>query len=182
MWAVDPMTLAVYLYREFFRTNTRPDLLGRWARQELERGEKRPQAVVCDHDDEPKREFERESGLHLQLADKADRDKGIQEMQARFDNDPQTGQPRIFFHPNALAHKPDPYLEERGIPSCTVAEILGYVWNEDFLKDEPIDINDHGCDSGRYLIRYVSTHMVAGGTPKVDYGNAPRRTTMGRRG
>lgn len=58
MWAVDPQTLAVYLYREFFRTNSRPDLVGKWARTEVEGGEKRPTAIVCDHQDEFKREFE----------------------------------------------------------------------------------------------------------------------------
>jgi phage terminase large subunit len=164
MWAVDPLG-RMYLYREFFRTNTRPDLLGKWAKGELEAGrEPHPLAIVCDHDQERKADFEKASELALELADKADRDKGIEATQARFDcevrADGTAGQPRIFFVDEALAHEPDPNLEERGTPSCTVAELVEYRWDEDFLKDEPVDENDHGMDAMRYACRYVDAHNI----------------------
>lgn len=176
LWAVDPDG-RMYLYREFFRTNARPDLLGRWAKEQIETGrEPSPRVVVCDHSEEPKVEFERESGLALQLADKADRDKGIQAAQARFDLEGPGLPPRVFFAPEALAHEPDAYLEERGIPASTLAELTQYTWDEDFLKDEPIAVNDHGMDAFRYAERYVSANLggLAGENPyAADYTAVP---------
>ncbi|AMV24569.1 hypothetical protein VT84_09250 [Gemmata sp. SH-PL17] len=165
MWAIDPPG-RMYLYREFFRTNTRPDLLGKWAKEQLESGrEPHPLAIVCDHDQERREEFEKASALPLDLADKADRDKGIEATQSRFDRetnpDGTLGRPRIFFVEDALAHEPDPNLEERGTPSCTIAELVEYRWDEDFLKDEPIAENDHGADAMRYAERWVSSNYAA---------------------
>jgi len=149
MWAVDPDGQRMHLYKEWFKTNTRPDRLGKWAKEQIETGaEPRPQVIVCDHDTANAgylTGFEGASGLHLTLADKADRNKGIEDTQAMFDRDGPGLPPRIFFKANALVHEPDPYLEERGVPSSTVAELLAYTWDADFRKDVPIEDNDHGC-------------------------------------
>lgn len=160
MWAYDPAG-RMYLWREFYQTNARPDQVGLWAKQELESGEKYPEAIVCDHDDRKKGEFERTSGLYLTLADKADRDKGIEEMQARFDL-AEDGNPRVFFRNNCretfAGNVGDAWLEENGHPTSCLEELVGYVHDEDFLKDEPIDYNDHAMDAMRYGGRYVDAN------------------------
>jgi phage terminase large subunit len=176
MWAVDGAG-RMYLYREFFRTGTRPDLLGRWARGEVEGGrEPRPAGVVCDHDPEAREAFALASGLSPQLADKADRGRGIEAVQARFDREGEGLPPRVFFAPDALAHPPDPVLEERGVPAGTLAELTRYVWDEDFLKDEPVAEHDHGMDALRYAERFISANAatLAGDNPyAADYAAAP---------
>jgi len=84
-WAVDPEG-RMYLYREFYKTRLRPDRLAVWAKEQIDIGnEPHPVAIVCDHDPERKVDFEKACGLPLELADKADRLKGIEAMQARFD-------------------------------------------------------------------------------------------------
>lgn len=149
----------MYEYREVYQTHLRADKLGRWCRDEIDAGrEPVPHGIVCDHDPEKKADFERESRLVLTMADKADRDKGIQEMQARFDIQ-DDGKPRIFFRDKALAHDPDRTLVDAGRPTCAVEELVGYTWNPNFLKDEPIADNDHAMDSLRYQCRYVGRNF-----------------------
>ena len=141
-WAVDPEG-RMYLYREYYKTRLRPDRLGKWVKGELETGtEPQPAAIVCDHDEERKVDFEKASGLSLDLADKADRDKGIEAMQARFDVQ-DDGRPRIFFREGLLANEPDRELVDSGRPTNALEEIVGYVWDENIHKDEPIAENDH---------------------------------------
>lgn len=168
LWAVDPEG-RMYLYREVFRTRMRSDLLGEWARGELDSGrEPAPHGAVCDHDEEKARDFMRACpAVHLHMADKADRGEGIQAMQARFDREvlghragePVYGRPRIFFAPEALAHEPDGNLIDEGRPTSTVDEIVGYVWDPKFVRDTPIAENDHGCDAARYAVRYADAHL-----------------------
>jgi hypothetical protein len=152
------------LTREVYQTHLRPDVLGKRAKRWLEEGlEPYPVEVVCDHDtgnDGYQTLFEQASGLLLKHADKADRDKGIQDTQARFDLDPDDGKPRIWFCENTLDHDPDPVLVDSGLPTCMVEELVGYVWDEEQLKDEPIDHNDHHCDEMRYVVRWVNSNLV----------------------
>lgn len=152
----------MYLYRELYQTNLRPDQMGVWARDILDSGEDIwPEAVVCDHDDKCKAEFERTSKLSLSLADKVDRGKGIEEMMARFDAG-DDGTPRIFFKKNCRetlrGKDPDDVCGERGDPTCTLEELFGYVYDEEYRRDEPIDFNDHGMDAMRYAGRYVDAN------------------------
>lgn len=159
LWAVDPDG-RMHGYREVYQTHLRADKLGAWAKGEIGAGrEPRPHGIVCDHDEDKKKAFERESGLALTMADKADRDKGIQEMQARFDLQ-EDGKPRIYLKADALAHDPDRFLVDAGRPTCGLEEVVGYVWNADFLKDEPIAENDHFC-------------FVAGTLVETDTGPVP---------
>lgn len=144
MWAVDPAG-RMYLYREKFRVQLRPDILGRWAKELMQNGqEPRPRVVVCDHDEKNKAQFEQSSGLGLTLADKADRDRGIETTQERFDLDAD-GLPRIFFCSDALDGEPDERIVEEGRPASTIAELASYTFDPDMLKDSPIEENDHGC-------------------------------------
>lgn len=158
VWAVDPEG-RMYLTREYYKTKLRPDRLAVWAKEQLELGlEPYPVAIVCDHDPERKVDFEKACGLTLELADKADRDKGIEAMQSRFDVQ-EDGRPRIFIKANCLANEPDRTLVDAGKPTCLVEELVGYVWDDNEKKDEPIDENDHACDSARYAARYVTANL-----------------------
>jgi phage terminase large subunit len=154
------------LTREVYQTNLRADRLGTRAKKWMDTGiEPRPLMVVCDHDtgnDGYQQLFEGASGLTLTLADKADRDKGIQDTQTRFDVDPDDGKARIYFCENCRDHDADTALVDHGLPTCLVEELVGYVWDEEELKDEPIDYNDHHMDQMRYVTRYVDRHLVPG--------------------
>lgn len=142
-WAVDEDG-RMYLYREFYKTHLRPDRLAKWVLEELELGnEPLPEAIVCDHDEERKHDFEKSSNLSLSLADKTFRDKGIESVQARFDSQ-EDGRPAIFFKDKALGNDPDRELVDKGKPTCTLDELGSYVWS-DKKEDEPIEYDDHGC-------------------------------------
>lgn len=147
VWAVDPDG-RMYATREVYKTRLRPDVLGRHVKEWISTGaEPIPRVIVCDHDtanEGYQENFERESGLSLQLADKADRKKGIEACQSRFDV-ADDGKPRIFFAPRACEHVPDSFLVDNGKPTCGLEEIVGYVYDPDFLADEPIAENDHFC-------------------------------------
>lgn len=162
VWAIDTEG-RMYLTREVYKTRLRPDVLGRRAREWVESGlEPRPRAIVCDHD--TAREgyqdgFERASGLVLELADKADRKKGIEACQARFDPGADA-RPRVFFVESAREHPADRFLADAGEPTCGVEELVVYVWDANFLADEPIAERDHFCDQMRYVCRFVETHGV----------------------
>jgi phage terminase large subunit len=63
------------------------------------------------------------------------------------------GLPTLFFLKTALAHPPDKeWLETR--PDRTAAEIPGYsyrpVQDDKEDREEPVKVNDHGCDALRY--------------------------------
>jgi PBSX family phage terminase large subunit len=165
VWAVDAEGRMI-LTREVYRTHLRPDVLGRRVKTWIDEGkEPRPAAVVCDHDTDNEgyqTEFEKASGLSLALADKADRDKGIQAMQARFDVDPESGSPRVFFRSGTLDHEPDSSLVDSALPTCLIEELVGYIWDENQLKDEPIAHNDHHMDQMRYASRWVDSNYSAG--------------------
>ncbi len=158
MFAVDPQG-RMYHYREVYRTHLRADKLGEWAKGEVDSGrEPVPHGIVCDHDPDKKADFERTSKMSLRMAEKADRLEGIQAMQERFDVQ-EDGKPRIFLKPGARDHEPDRILEEKGEPTDSVSEIVAYVWDEDFLADEPIEGRDHWCDQARYCVRYCNANF-----------------------
>ena len=67
------------------------------------------------------------------------------------------GKPRIFFLRGALVEV-DAELESSKRPTCTIEEIPGYSWPKGVdgkpLKEEPVKLNDHGCDGTRYAAMY----------------------------
>jgi PBSX family phage terminase large subunit len=154
----------LHCYRELYQTRLRPDQLGKWAKEQISLGnESRPVAIVCDHDPERKQLFEQASGLMLTLADKADRDKGIEAMQSRFDfSDGEL--PRIFFRADSRetlrGKEPDRFLVDASKPTSAVEEVVGYVWDADFVEDTPIPDNDHAMDAIRYVCRYVDSRLM----------------------
>ncbi|HUM06403.1 MAG TPA: phage terminase large subunit [Terriglobales bacterium] len=163
-WAKDPDG-RLYLYRELYRSKrlvedhardilniVRPD--GEWI-------EPKPKVIICDHDAEDRATFERHSGLHTIAAIKkvSGTDKapgGIQAVAQRFVVQPD-GKPRLYLVRNARLHVPDIELETRNVPTCTIEEIPGYVWDDTArvgMKEQPKKENDHGCDAMRYQVAY----------------------------
>lgn len=174
-WAVDEAG-RMYLYREFYKTHLRPDRLAKWVMEEIEVGnEPLPQAIVCDHDEERKRDFERASNLSLSLADKTFRDKGIEAVQSRFDLQ-EDKRPAIFFKDKALGNDPDRELVDKGKPTNCIEELSGYTW-DDTKEDEPIETDDHSCDCLRYACRYVDDNLMP-----VDAAPRTRLDPFGRLG
>jgi phage terminase large subunit len=112
-------------------------------------GDKKPRAIVCDHDAEDRETFARHLGLSNVAADKRKK-AGIQAVQARF-KVADDGRPRIFFMRDALVAR-DPELQRRKLPCCTVEELAGYVWADKTTKEEPVKENDHGMDPMRYIV------------------------------
>jgi len=53
----------------------------------------------------------------------------------------------------------DPLLEDNKKPTCTEDEIPGYAWQKypdgKPDKEQPVKLNDHGCDTTRYLVAWV---------------------------
>lgn len=108
---------------------------------------KRPRIIICDHDAEDRATLERHLGWPTRPANKNVSD-GIQTTQARYRLDGR-GRPRMVFMKNGVVHR-DVLLEDARKPQSTVQEIPGYVWN-DKGKDEPMKVDDHGCDAKRYI-------------------------------
>jgi hypothetical protein len=182
MWAVDPAG-RMHLYRERYVSRTRVETVARWAKGLVESGEEPPPSVVVgDHDPECCETFRVYSGLSVTPADKTDRDAGIQEVQGRFDVQPD-GMPAVFLRPDARHGPADPQLEDSGRPTSTLEELTGYTWdtsNPDRPKDQPIAHNDHGMDA----MRYAAWHLRGrgGSTPvtaeadETAYGTLPADT------
>lgn len=164
VWAVDPDG-RMHLGREFYKTRVRVETLAKAARKWVEDGEEpRPVRILGDHDPEAAATWKEHFGQTCELADKGDKDGGIDQLQARFDVQPD-GRPRVYFAADARRHEPDQALLDAGKPTCTVEELAGYVWDTsdpDNPKDVPIKKDDHGMDCGRYAARYVDRHY---GTP-----------------
>lgn len=111
--------------------------------------------TIADHDAEDRATMEKH-GISTSAAQK-DVSPGIQAVKARLKVQAD-GKPRIFFVRGALVEA-DPLLEAEKKPTCTEQEIPGYSWKryDDGKpnKEEPIKVNDHGCDCMRYLVARV---------------------------
>lgn len=168
-YATDPDG-RLYLYREIYRTKTLIEDIAREVKQliyddtiaaktqfmaqnqslpsdEIARVcgliTLRPKAVICDHDAEDRKTFEKHSGLPTRAATKAVT-MGIntvaERLQVRED-----GKPRLMAFRDARYHKPDVNLIESKRPTCTVEEMDGYVWSDSKVKEQPVKEDDHGC-------------------------------------
>jgi PBSX family phage terminase large subunit len=165
MWAEDPDG-RLYLYREIYRTKKTvpehcrdimetvadedPHQPGRWIWRE-----KKPRAIICDHDAEGRVVLSQGVGIGTIAAKKGVTD-GIQAVQQRM-KPAGDGQPRLFIFRGALVHR-DPELVDAKKPTCTAEEIPAYIWKvpgpgaqSQAPKEEPLKENDHGADAMRYL-------------------------------
>lgn len=162
-WAIDHDG-RMYLYREIYMSRRgvdqhAQDILdivapnGKWI-------EPRPNYIVTDHDAGERDILERMLGMGT-IAAKKDVKLGVETTQPRF-RLAGDGKPRIYFMKDALV-QPDKLMLEKKRPISTVTEIPGYIWSEE--KDVPVKLNDHGCDTMRYVVMEEDT----GGTTRVRF-------------
>lgn len=109
-------------------------------------------STIADHDAEDRATMEKH-GIYTVPANK-DVGQGIQAVKTRM-KVLDDGKPRIYFVRGALVEV-DPLLKADNRPTCTEEELPGYSWKkyEDGKpnKEEPVKVNDHGCDTTRYMV------------------------------
>lgn len=117
--------------------------------------EPKPSAIICDHDAEGRRTFEKKTGMGTQPAVK-NVYEGINAQKERFKPN-EEGLARFYYMVDALVEK-DPDLVDALLPTCSVEEITSYAWwqNKDGRKEDKPDPNceDHGMDTDRYLTAF----------------------------
>ncbi len=114
--------------------------------------EPKPRAVICDHDAEGRATFEKEVGVSTVAANKKVLE-GIQAVQKRL-RPVGDKKPRLYIFRDALVER-DPKLADAKRPCSTEEEITGYIWDTGAgknAKEQPLKVNDHGCDAARYLV------------------------------
>jgi phage terminase large subunit len=168
-WARDPDGRLI-LYREIYRTQRlvedhAKDIIAACTKRDPDyvhpAGEERlpymgriwtepkPTAIICDHDAEGRATLEKHLGMATKPALKTVTE-GIQAVQARLKL-AGDGKPRLYLCRDAVVYV-DKALADAGKPTCTNQEILGYVWSDSVRKEEPVKLDDHGMDCGRYLV------------------------------
>ena len=149
-WAEDPDGV-LYCYREIYRTKRLvEDHTAEILRETAT--EPRPVMVIADHDAEDRATFERKARLVTTAAEKSV-SEGIQSVASalKFGADKRAG---IYFLEDSLVER-DADLAARKLPCSTIEELDGYVWDERQGRrrgEEPLKLNDHGCDTMRYLV------------------------------
>ena len=151
-WAEDPDG-RLYLYAETYMTNRTVDEHAKAILSEVtnDRGswtEPKPRKVIADHDLGDRKVFTKETGLPTTAA-KKNVLHGIQAVQRRL-RLAKDEKPRMYLCRDAVKER-DQSLIDRSMPTSTVEEISGYVWN-DKGKEEPVKSDDHGMDALRYLV------------------------------
>jgi len=115
-------------------------------------GDERIGLTVADHDAEDRATLRRH-GIDTVPADK-DVSTGIQAVQSRL-RVQGDGKPRLFIFRDSLV-EPDPKLQTARKSTCLEHEIPAYVWQQARdghpEKEEPVKVNDHGCDALRYAV------------------------------
>lgn len=113
------------------------------------------EATICDHDAEDRATLQRLGIVNLPAI--KDVSRGIQAVQQRLARGADD-KPRLYLLRNALVER-DAALAEAHRPTCTEQELPGYVWQTapDGRPDreEPLKLNDHGCDAMRYAVMYT---------------------------
>jgi phage terminase large subunit len=136
----------LYLWKEIYQTKT---LVEDHAKVILANLDRKPAAIICDHDAEDRATLSRHLGMPTIAAKKTVSD-GLQAVASRLTvlND---GKSRLYICRDAVINK-DKELSNDKKPTSTLEEIVGYVWNKD--KDAPLKENDHGMDAMRYMIAH----------------------------
>lgn len=151
-WAIDPDG-RLYRYREIYMTKR--TVAQHAVKINLYSQGETYEATVCDHDAEDRATL-KQLGIPSINAVK-DVSRGIQAVQARL-NRGHDEKPRLFMLKGALVERDGALVEERK-PVCTEQEIPGYVWQTTPEgkpdKEEPLKVNDHGCDAMRYGVMYL---------------------------
>jgi hypothetical protein len=147
MWAQAP-DRELYLYREIYYTQRLVEDHARQLQSLLAR-DRKPSAIICDHDAEDRATLERHLGMDT-VAARKDVTLGIQAVSERL-RPAMNGKPRLFIVKGALVER-DPKLVDAKKPTCTEEEIEGYVWSDRTRREEPVKEDDHGMDAKRYMV------------------------------
>lgn len=157
-WAIDPDG-RMHLYKEIYKTKT---LVEDHAKVMLAMMDRRPDKIVCDHDAEDRATLERHLKMPTVAAKKTVSD-GIQATAIRL-RVLEDGKPRVYFHRDTVKDR-DQALIDAALPTSTIEEITGYVWDQGAgkaPKEAPLKRDDHGMDGWRY------------GVMELDLGRKPR--------
>lgn len=134
-------------YDHFNKTNrTKTDII--WL-------EPKPMAVICDHDAEGRRTFEKATGLGTQAAIK-NVYEGINAHKQRL-KPHSDGYPRFFLMEDALVER-DQGQADKLLPIRTQDEYSSYVWKvtaDGRTQDEPVKRDDDGVDCDRYMTMHL---------------------------
>lgn len=155
------LRLVTYIDREIDPTPADKQLAYHNPKEALKRGirkwrndERKPDAIICDHDSEDRATLEKHLGMGTTAANKAV-SRGVQAVEKRLEVG-RNGRPGLLFSSSTLVEL-DQSLKDRGLPTCTVDEFGGYVWPggkkpEKPLEEHPVKENDHGMDNVRYIV------------------------------
>lgn len=148
-WAVDPDGRC-YLYRELYGSGR---IVSDWAADIASLSKDEPiEWTVADHDAEDRATLE-VAGIPTIPAHKAVK-PGIEAVQRRLRKQAD-GKPRLYIMKGCTVER-DPRLVEAKKPASTAEEVGGYIWAPVLPnrapKEEPLKINDHGCDATRYFV------------------------------
>lgn len=116
--------------------------------------EPKPTAIICDHDAEGRRTFEKATGLGTIPALKFV-NTGIDKHKSRLATG-EDGYTQFYLMADSLVER-DPALVESLRPTCTVEEYPSYVWKvgtDGRKQDEPVKKDDHGLDCDRYMTMF----------------------------
>lgn len=173
-WAMDDDG-RLYRYREIYHTKrlvedhatgvkdeagkvTQPGIVALSADERIEE-------TICDHDAEDRATLDR-YGIRTIPAFKAVT-SGIESVASRL-RKAGDGKPRLFFLEDSLVEQ-DEELARLRRPTKTEDEMSVYSWPKGQdgkpIKEEPLKVNDHGCDATRYIIAHVDDI----GSQKIDY-------------
>lgn len=151
-WALDNDGRA-YRYRELYMSQRVVEDHAADIKR-LSQGE-RIECTVADHDAEDRATLAKH-GIPTVPARK-DISPGVQavEQRLRVQGD---GKPRLFYLRDSLVER-DKRLAADRLPTCTEEEILAYVWPKGKdgkpVKEQPVALNNHGCDATRYLVMRI---------------------------
>lgn len=151
-WAIDHDG-RMYLYRELYYSQR---LVTDHARQIVAlTGNERIDKTLSDHDAEDRATLHA-AGIQTIPAFK-DISPGIQAVQARL-RVAGDGKPRLFVFRDALVER-DERMADLSQPVNTEQEFDAYMWPKGAdgkpLKEEPLDLYNHGMDTMRYAVAYV---------------------------
>lgn len=123
-----------------------------------------PVAVICDHDAEGRRTFEKVTGLGTVAAIKwVNEGIDLHKERLKLDKDKLA---RFYLMADSLVEV-DPYLQENLLPINTEEEYAGYVWkvsSDGRKQNEPVKRDDDGVDCDRYLTMHLDFKGKARGT------------------
>jgi hypothetical protein len=133
-------------------------------RREIEWTEPMPTAIICDHDLQARRTFEKATGLGTQPAIKHV-SEGIDLHKERLKINPKTGEARFYIMEDTLVELDQSQIDNLR-PTCTRYEYSAYSWKVDKTGrklDEPVKVNDDGMD----CVRYITAHLDFRGKARV---------------